>query len=67
MLSTISNYIIPLVMCGILVFGLIKKVNVFDTFLEGAKEGAYTTFQILPAIIAIIDVYKRQAFLGAVL
>lgn len=54
MLSTISNYIIPLVMCGILVFGLIKKVNVFDTFLEGSKEGAYTTFQILPAIIAII-------------
>lgn len=54
MLSAISNYIIPVVMCAILIFGLVKKVNVFDTFLEGAKEGAFTAFQILPAIIAII-------------
>lgn len=54
MISTISNYIIPVVMCAILIFGLVKKVNVFDTFLEGAKEGAFTAFQILPAIIAII-------------
>lgn len=54
MLSQISSYAIPIVLAGIVLFGLIKKVDIFDAFLEGAKEGAVTTFQIMPAIIAIL-------------
>lgn len=54
MLTQIGSYAIPAVMAGIILFGLIKKVDIFDAFLEGAKEGAITTFQIMPAILAIL-------------
>jgi len=34
-----SVYIVPVVICIIVVFGLVKRVPLFDTFIAGAKEG----------------------------
>ena len=65
MLAQIGSYAIPAVMVFILVFGLIKKVDVFEAFLEGAKEGAVTTFQIMPAIIAILTAVGMLKASGA--
>jgi len=49
-----TNFIIPCLIGFILVFGLIKKVDVFDEFLVGAKEGLSTSVKILPALIALM-------------
>ena len=49
-----SNYIIPFIIAIILIAGLYKGVNVFDTFLCGAKEGLETCVSILPPLIALI-------------
>ena len=49
-----TNYIIPVLICFILVFGLIKKVDVFNEFIAGAKEGLKTTMNILPALIGLM-------------
>lgn len=65
MLQSISFYIIPCVMCGILVYGLFRKINVFDVFLDGAKEGALTAFRILPAIVAIVTAIGMFRVSGA--
>ena len=65
MLAQIGSYAIPAVMVFILVFGLIKKVDVFEAFLEGAKEGTVTTFQIMPAIIAILTAVGMLKASGA--
>lgn len=54
MLAQFGNVVIPVVLLFIVVFGLVKKVDIFGAFLEGAKEGAITTFQIMPAIVAVI-------------
>ena len=51
---SISDYIIPCVIAFILCFGLIKKVPVFDCFVEGAKEGIQVSIQILPALVALM-------------
>ena len=48
-----GNYIVLLTVSGIIVFGLIKKVNVFDAFLDGAKEGMRTAVGIIPALTAL--------------
>ena len=48
-----GNYIVLLTVSGIIVFGLIKKVNVFDAFLDGAKEGMRTAVGIMPALTAL--------------
>ncbi len=53
-MAVISKIILPLFVILIIFYGVKKKINVYDTFLEGAKEGLVTTFNIFPAIIAMI-------------
>lgn len=53
-MSIISNIILPLFIIIIIFYGVFKKINVYDIFLEGAKEGLVTTFNIFPAILAMI-------------
>lgn len=50
----VSLVIIPLFVLLIILYGFKKKVNLYDTFLEGAKEGLITTFNIFPAVIAMV-------------
>ena len=49
-----SDLIIPLIICAVLVYGLIKRVDVFGEFLIGAKENLKTAVEILPALIALM-------------
>ncbi|WP_322182923.1 spore maturation protein [Neglectibacter caecimuris] len=44
----------PLIVGGIVLFGFLKNVEVFDTFLEGAKEGISASMRILPTLIGLI-------------
>lgn len=53
-MEIISKIILPLFIIIIVFYGVKKKVNVYDAFLEGAKEGLMTTFSIFPAVIAMI-------------
>ena len=53
-MNIISLIIIPLFVLLIILYGFKKKVNLYDTFLEGAKEGLITTFNIFPAVIAMV-------------
>lgn len=52
-LSSISVFFIPVIISGIILYGLKKKVAVYDLFVEGAKDGIKTAVDILPFIIAI--------------
>ena len=57
-------------MVVIIFYGVKKKINVYDTFLEGAKEGLVTTFNIFPAVIAMIfaiNIFLDSNVLGFVL
>ncbi len=49
-----NNLIIPLTISFILLYGLLKGVNIFDVFISGAKEGISTAFSILPSLIALM-------------
>lgn len=53
-MEMISKIILPIFIIIIVFYGVKKKINVYDTFLEGAKEGLMTTFSIFPAVIAMI-------------
>ena len=56
-LANIVNYIsssaIPIVIIFIIAYGLKEKNKVFDTFLDGAKEGIEIVFKIFPTLIGI--------------
>ena len=49
-----SLIVLPLIVLTIILFGFKKKVNVYDEFLIGAKNGIITSFKILPNLVAMV-------------
>lgn len=49
----ISKIAIPFSILIILVYGLVEKNKVFDTFLDGAKEGIEITVKIFPSLVGL--------------
>ena len=53
-LVTLSDFLVPTVMFLIVVYGLIHKVDVFQSFVDGAKEGINVVLSILPTLVALM-------------
>lgn len=49
-----SNYLIPLLVIFIIVYGLYKKVDIYDTFIDGAKESFDMVFHMFPNVIGMV-------------
>ena len=49
-----ANFILISIIILFIVLALVKKVNVFDTFIEGAREGFSTAIRIIPFLVAIL-------------
>lgn len=52
--STAANVLLFTVIITFIVAGMRKRINVYDAFIEGAKEGFSTTVRIIPYLIAIL-------------
>ncbi len=52
-INYLSNLAIPFTILIILVYGLIEKNKVFDTFIEGAKEGIEIVVKIFPTLLGL--------------
>ena len=61
----ISDFFIPIVIAAILVYGLIKKVNIVEEFTAGAKENLKTAVQILPSLILLMTAVGMFTSSGA--
>ena len=54
MINRGGAYIIPLILVGIPAYGLMRRVSVYEEFVEGAKEGFSVAIKIIPYLIAIL-------------
>ncbi len=52
-MNNISNYILPIFLLIIIEFGFYKKIDVFGTFVDGAKKGFDVFLSILPSLTAL--------------
>lgn len=52
--TTIANILLMTIIVGFILAGVRKKVNVYDAFIEGAKEGFQTAVRIIPYLVAIL-------------
>lgn len=52
--TTTANVLLFLVIMAFIAAGLRKRVNVYDAFVEGAKEGFSTAVRIIPYLVAIL-------------
>ena len=61
-----GSYIVIFTITGIVVFGLLKGVKIFDAFLKGAREGLRTAVGIIPALTALTLCVSALRASGAV-
>ena len=52
--SIVSNLVLFTIIVIFLFAGIIRKINVYDAFIEGAKEGFTTAVRIIPYLVAIL-------------
>ena len=52
--TSVANILLMLIIIAFILAGMRKKVNVYDAFIEGAKEGFQTAVRIIPYLVAIL-------------
>lgn len=62
----ISDMIIPMTIFGIVCYGVMAKVEVYDVFIKGAKSGFFTVIKIMPTLVALmiaVGILRASGFL----
>jgi len=52
--TTAANILLMTIIVAFIVAGMMKRVNVYDAFIEGAKDGFQTAVRIIPYLVAIL-------------
>ena len=52
--TTVANILLMTIIVGFILAGVRKRVNVYDAFIEGAKDGFHTAVRIIPYLVAIL-------------
>ncbi|MDD3238980.1 MAG: spore maturation protein [Lachnospira sp.] len=63
---TFSSCIIPVIILFIVIYGLKRNVDVYDEFIEGAKDGMKTVVAIVPTLIGLmvaVGILRTSGFL----
>ncbi|WP_180319963.1 spore maturation protein [Peribacillus muralis] len=53
-MTTISIWMIPLLILSILLYGTMKRVPTYETFVEGGKEGINMSFSLIPFLVGML-------------
>lgn len=62
----ISDCMIPFVILYLVGYGMCKKVNIFDEFIDGAKDGFLTVYKIMPTLIGLmvgVGILRESGFM----
>lgn len=61
-----ADFIIPMVILGIVSYGVMMRVDVYHTFIKGAKSGFFTVIKIMPTLIGLmvaVGILRASGFL----
>ena len=50
----VSDLLIPMIILGILCYGILQRVAVYDVFVKGAKSGFLTVAKIIPTMVGLM-------------
>ncbi len=65
-ISTISKWAIPFMIALIIISGLVKRVPLYETFVDGAKDGFGTAISIIPHLVGMmvaIEIFRSSGAL----
>ncbi|MBO8131244.1 MAG: spore maturation protein [Candidatus Marinimicrobia bacterium] len=54
LIKAFSTILIPLMLFTIPIWGFVKKINVYEVFIDGAKDGFKIAVRIIPYLVAIM-------------
>ncbi|MBR4924848.1 MAG: spore maturation protein [Prevotella sp.] len=52
--TSVANILLMVIIIGFIIAGIVKKANVYEAFIEGAKDGFTTAVRIIPYLVAIL-------------
>ena len=61
----VGIFAMPVCVCGIILFGLLRRVPVFSAFTSGAKEGFQSALEILPTLVGLVTAVSMLKASGA--
>ncbi len=62
----VTDMLIPMMIFGIICYGCMMKVNVYDVFIKGAKSGFFTVIKIMPTLVGLmiaVGILRASGFL----
>ena len=62
----LSDFIVPFIILSVVVYGLLKGLNVYDSFIKGPRSGFITVIRIMPTLIglmAAVGILRASGFL----
>lgn len=68
-MAKISSLVVPFIIFIILVYGIKKNINVYDSFLKGAKSSFEIVINIFPSILAMIlgvNIFINSGFISVI-
>ncbi len=68
--TSVASILLMAIIVGFIISGIRKKINVYEAFIEGAKDGFTTAVRIIPYLIAIlvaIGVFRASGAMDAII
>lgn len=65
----LNNYIISIIVIVIIVYGFVKRCDIYDSFVTGALDGLKIVVEIIPVMLAMIfavNIFVGSGFLNAI-
>ncbi len=63
---SVSDLLIPLIICIVFVYALIKKVDIFNVFIQGAKENLMIAVDLIPPLIILLTAIEMLSASGTI-
>ena len=65
-IRTVSTWAIPFFLAAVPLYGVLRKVKVYESFVEGAKGGVQTAVRIIPYLVAMLVAVGMLRAAGAI-
>ena len=62
---SISDAVVPLIIAAVVLYGIVKRIDVYSAFAEGAKDGLKTAVGILPQLVGLLVAVRAFSSSGA--
>ena len=69
LINYISNIAIPFTIFFIVIYAITEKIKVFDSFIEGAKDGIKIIYNIFPTLLGLflsINILRESGILNTI-